>query len=118
MPTYAYPSRTVRDAEVPLLEAGVPLMARAAAALARFCAEVLRADRGLATGSRVCVLAGPGNNAGDALRQPPSPAAAPGSGSSDSSPPRTRRDWPTPCARVPTSSPPTAMTRTWPAPMR
>ncbi|MEL7583136.1 bifunctional ADP-dependent NAD(P)H-hydrate dehydratase/NAD(P)H-hydrate epimerase [Brevibacterium sp. LS14] len=67
MPTYAYPSRTVRDAEVPLLEAGVPLMARAAAALARFCAEVLRADRGLATGSRVCVLAGPGNNAGDAL---------------------------------------------------
>lgn len=67
MPTYAYPSRAVRDAEVPLLEAGVPLMARAAAALARFCAEVLRADRGLVTGSRVCVLAGPGNNAGDAL---------------------------------------------------
>lgn len=67
MPTYAYPSRTVRDAEVPLLEAGAPLMARAAAALARFCSEVLRARRGLVTGSRVCVLAGPGNNAGDAL---------------------------------------------------
>ncbi|RAE50213.1 bifunctional ADP-dependent (S)-NAD(P)H-hydrate dehydratase/NAD(P)H-hydrate epimerase, partial [Burkholderia multivorans] len=67
MPTYAYPSRTVRDAEVPLLEAGAPLMARAAAALARFSADVLRARRGLVTGSRVCVLAGPGNNAGDAL---------------------------------------------------
>ena len=67
MPTYAYPSRTVRDAEVPLLEAGVPLMARAAAALARFCADRLRADRGQVAGARVCVLAGPGNNGGDAL---------------------------------------------------
>lgn len=67
MPTYAYPSRTVRDAEVPLLETGVPLMARAAAALARFCADRLHADRGQVAGARVCVLAGPGNNAGDAL---------------------------------------------------
>src|SRR5699024_2963770 len=41
--------------------------ARAARALANVALETLRSDRGLITGSRVCVLAGPGNNAGDAL---------------------------------------------------
>ncbi len=109
MPTYAYPSRTVRDAEVPLLEAGVPLMARAAAALARFCAEVLRAERGLVTGSRVCVLAGPGNNAGDALHAARRwPAWVPVSASSSSSAPPTATGSPRRCAPAPTSSTSTA----------
>ncbi|GAA1631781.1 MULTISPECIES: bifunctional ADP-dependent NAD(P)H-hydrate dehydratase/NAD(P)H-hydrate epimerase [Brevibacterium] len=67
MSTFAYPSQVIRDAEVPLLEAGVPLMARAAGALARYAAQTLRSTRGQIAGSRVCVLAGPGNNAGDAL---------------------------------------------------
>ena len=67
MSVYAYPSEVIREAEAPLLEADVPLMARAARALANVALETLRSDRGLITGSRVCVLAGPGNNAGDAL---------------------------------------------------
>lgn len=67
MSVFAYPITTIQEAERPLLEAGVDLMARAAHALARFSAEVLRDRRGQLFGSRVCVLAGPGNNAGDAL---------------------------------------------------
>ena len=67
MSVFAYPSEVIRRAEVPLLDAGVPLMARAARALANIALETLRADRGRVAGSRVCVLAGPGNNAGDAL---------------------------------------------------
>ncbi len=63
----AYPSHVIRAAERPLLDAGVPLMERAATALARFAAAALRSRRGQVSGSRVCVLAGPGNNAGDAL---------------------------------------------------
>ncbi|MGO2024167.1 MAG: NAD(P)H-hydrate dehydratase [Brevibacterium aurantiacum] len=67
MSVFAYPSTVIRDAERPQLVAGVDLMARAARALAQFSAEVLRTRRGQIFGSRVCVLAGPGNNAGDAL---------------------------------------------------
>jgi hydroxyethylthiazole kinase-like uncharacterized protein yjeF len=58
-------ARQVRDAERPLLDAGVPLMARAAAGLAAETRRVLAA-RGRRTG-RVLVLAGSGNNGGDAL---------------------------------------------------
>ncbi|UVI35140.1 bifunctional ADP-dependent NAD(P)H-hydrate dehydratase/NAD(P)H-hydrate epimerase [Brevibacterium spongiae] len=67
MSVFAYPSEVIREAEVPLLEAGVPLMARAARALANIGIDTLTADLGRVTGTRVCVLAGPGNNAGDAL---------------------------------------------------
>ncbi|WP_210602949.1 bifunctional ADP-dependent NAD(P)H-hydrate dehydratase/NAD(P)H-hydrate epimerase [Brevibacterium oceani] len=67
MSVFAYPSQVIRDTEEPLLDAGVPLMARAARALANICLETLRADHGRVTGTRVSVLAGPGNNAGDAL---------------------------------------------------
>lgn len=67
MSVFAYPSETIRAAEVPLLDAGEPLMARAARALADIAAETLKSDHGRVTGTRVSVLAGPGNNAGDAL---------------------------------------------------
>lgn len=67
MSVLAYPSQVVREAERPLLDAGVDLMARAAHALAQFSIEVLRARRGQIVGARVCVLVGPGNNAGDGL---------------------------------------------------
>ena len=45
----------------------IPLMARAARALAISAAAILKSDHGQVSGTRVCVLAGPGNNAGDAL---------------------------------------------------
>lgn len=67
MSVFAYPSEVIRNAEVPLLEAGVPLMARAARALANIALGMLTSDFGRVTGTRVTVLAGPGNNAGDAL---------------------------------------------------
>ncbi|WP_101557241.1 NAD(P)H-hydrate dehydratase [Brevibacterium aurantiacum] len=67
MSVFAYPSTVIREAERPLLDAGVDLMARASRALAHFLADVLRESRGQLFGSRVCVLVGPGNNAGDAL---------------------------------------------------
>jgi hydroxyethylthiazole kinase-like uncharacterized protein yjeF len=54
----AYRAADIRAAEQPLLDAGVPLMARAAAGLA----ARLRAFRG-----PLLVLAGSGNNGGDAL---------------------------------------------------
>jgi hydroxyethylthiazole kinase-like uncharacterized protein yjeF len=57
-----YTADQVRAAEAPLLAAGVPLMARAAAALAREV-RVLLPD----AGGRVLVLAGSGDNGGDAL---------------------------------------------------
>lgn len=59
----AYTAAQVRAAEEPLLAAGVPLMARAAAALAREIRLVLPTDRP----GRVLMLVGPGNNGGDAL---------------------------------------------------
>jgi hydroxyethylthiazole kinase-like uncharacterized protein yjeF len=62
-----YTAAQVREAEGPYLRSGVPLMARASAALADQTAELLTARRGSVPGSRVLVLAGPGNNGGDAL---------------------------------------------------
>lgn len=58
-----YSAAQVRAAEQPLLDAGEPLMLRAAAGLAD---EVLR-RLGDAAGRLLLVLAGPGNNGGDAL---------------------------------------------------
>jgi hydroxyethylthiazole kinase-like uncharacterized protein yjeF len=55
----SYTVEQVRAAEAPLLAAGVPLMALAAAALARHVRE--------AAPDRVVVLAGRGDNGGDAL---------------------------------------------------
>lgn len=63
----AYTAAQVREAEEPFLRAGVPLMQRASAALAAETAAVLEQRRGQVAGSRVLVLAGPGNNGGDAL---------------------------------------------------
>ncbi|MET0788271.1 MAG: NAD(P)H-hydrate epimerase [Cellulomonas sp.] len=60
-------SAQVRAAEQPLLTAGEPLMERAAFALHVRTAQVLRELRGAVAGARVVVLAGPGNNGGDAL---------------------------------------------------
>lgn len=65
--TAAYDTRTVRTAEAPLLAAGVPLMVRAAFALAGVVARELRARVGAVAGGAVVVLVGPGNNGGDAL---------------------------------------------------
>jgi NAD(P)H-hydrate repair Nnr-like enzyme with NAD(P)H-hydrate epimerase domain len=58
----------VRAAEAPLLAAGEPLMRRAAAALAEVVRAVLR-DRGLPVDQQpgILVLAGSGDNGGDAL---------------------------------------------------
>lgn len=57
-----YTSAQIRAAEAPLLEAGVPLMARASRALA----DVAEAQAGDPPAG-VLALAGPGNNGGDAL---------------------------------------------------
>jgi ADP-dependent NAD(P)H-hydrate dehydratase / NAD(P)H-hydrate epimerase len=64
----AYLAETIRAAEQPLLESmpGV-LMQRAAAGLASVLLRELRALRGGVYGARVLVVAGPGNNGGDAL---------------------------------------------------
>jgi NAD(P)H-hydrate epimerase len=56
---HGYSARQVRDAEAPLLAAGVPLMQRAAAGLAREIHSLSPA--------RILVLAGGGNNGADAL---------------------------------------------------
>lgn len=55
-----YTAQQIREAEVPLLAAGVPLMDRAADALAALVAEVC-------PGQPVLMLVGSGNNGGDAL---------------------------------------------------
>src|SRR5690554_3005961 len=57
----------VRAAEEPLLAAGVPLMERAAAAIATRALQLLRGRRGAVRGACVVVLVGPGNNGGDGL---------------------------------------------------
>jgi len=57
-----FTSAQVRGAEKPLLDQGEPLMLRAAQALARITASELRSD-----GGRILVLAGSGDNGGDAL---------------------------------------------------
>jgi hydroxyethylthiazole kinase-like uncharacterized protein yjeF len=58
----AYTAAAIRNAEAPLLEAGEPLMREAAAALA----EVAR-DELVSSPARVLVIAGSGDNGGDAL---------------------------------------------------
>jgi len=60
-----YGADQIRAAERPMLEQGVPLMARAAAGLASVVAEVLAARPDGA--GRLVVLAGSGSNGGDAL---------------------------------------------------
>jgi hydroxyethylthiazole kinase-like uncharacterized protein yjeF len=65
----AYPVAAVRAAEHALMEI-VPdgtLMGRAAAGLASVCAALLRREPGYVYGARVVVLAGRGDNGGDAL---------------------------------------------------
>jgi NAD(P)H-hydrate epimerase len=62
-----YTAAQVREAETPFLEQGVPLMARAARALAAEAAALLTTRRGGVAGARVLVLAGSGNNGADAL---------------------------------------------------
>ncbi|HEY1003346.1 MAG TPA: NAD(P)H-hydrate dehydratase [Streptosporangiaceae bacterium] len=65
----AYQVATVRAAEQALMDL-VPdgtLMGRAAAGLASICADLLRAAPGYVYGARVVVLAGRGDNGGDAL---------------------------------------------------
>ena len=65
----AYQVAAVRAAEQALMEL-VPdgtLMGRAAAGLASVCAALLRAAPGHVYGARVVVLAGRGDNGGDAL---------------------------------------------------
>jgi NAD(P)H-hydrate epimerase len=66
LPRVAYSAAQIRAAERPLLEAGVPLMQRAAAGLAQEL-RVLLEERGSGPGARVLVLAGAGDNGGDAL---------------------------------------------------
>ena len=61
-----YTAAQMREAEAPFLAAGVPLMERASAALAGETAALLE-ERGGVPGARVLVLAGAGNNGGDAL---------------------------------------------------
>ena len=66
-PTQTYTAAQVREAEAPFLERGEPLMHRAAAALADEAVAHLAARPGGVEGARVLVLAGSGNNGGDAL---------------------------------------------------
>ncbi|MCK9792558.1 bifunctional ADP-dependent NAD(P)H-hydrate dehydratase/NAD(P)H-hydrate epimerase [Isoptericola sp. 4D.3] len=63
----AWNASDVRAAEEPLLAAGVPLMERASFALATHVLRDVAARRGPVRGARVVVLAGAGNNGGDAL---------------------------------------------------
>ncbi|MFJ9693542.1 NAD(P)H-hydrate dehydratase [Kitasatospora sp. NPDC101183] len=66
---HAHPVETVRAAEAELM-ARLPegaLMQRAAAGLAATCARLLKGRRGRVYGGRVTVLAGSGDNGGDAL---------------------------------------------------
>lgn len=63
----AYTAAQIRTAEQPLIAAGVPLMRRAAAALADEIRGVIE-DRGTAlSDAHVLMLIGPGDNGGDAL---------------------------------------------------
>jgi hydroxyethylthiazole kinase-like uncharacterized protein yjeF len=64
-PLDGYSADQIRQAERPLLDAGVPLMDRAAAGLAAEVGRVLEA-RGRRTG-HVLVLVGSGSNGGDAM---------------------------------------------------
>ncbi|TKR23901.1 bifunctional ADP-dependent (S)-NAD(P)H-hydrate dehydratase/NAD(P)H-hydrate epimerase, partial [Cellulomonas hominis] len=62
-----YTAAEVRAAEEPLLAQKVPLMQRAASALASRVAAELADRRGQVGGATVVALVGPGNNGGDAL---------------------------------------------------
>jgi NAD(P)H-hydrate epimerase len=62
-----YTAGQVRAAEAPLLDAGVPLMERAAEALAEEAATLLAEYRGGVRGAKVLLLVGSGNNGGDTL---------------------------------------------------
>jgi len=62
-----YSAQQVREAEAPHLAAGEPLMARASKALADRCERVLMDSGVNLAHARVVVLAGAGNNGGDAL---------------------------------------------------
>ncbi|HOQ54583.1 MAG TPA: NAD(P)H-hydrate epimerase, partial [Micropruina sp.] len=65
---FAYLAETIRAAEAPLLEAQPGLlMQRAATGLASVLLRELRTLRGGAYGARVLIVAGSGNNGGDAL---------------------------------------------------
>ena len=64
MPTYS--AEQIRRAEQPYLDASVPLMARASAAVASVAFDLLDWSSPLGA-PRVLVLAGSGNNGGDAL---------------------------------------------------
>ena len=66
-PEQSYTAAQVREAEEPHLDRGEPLMQRAATALADEVAALLETRRGGVDGARVLVLAGAGNNGGDAL---------------------------------------------------
>lgn len=57
-----YSAAQIREAEAPFLERGVPLMIRAAQSLAEHVTSILPTP----AEARVLVLAGPGNNGGDA----------------------------------------------------
>lgn len=63
----AYTAAQIREAERPLLEAGVPLMQRAAAALAEQVGQILRERSSSSDSGRVLLIVGSGNNGGDAL---------------------------------------------------
>jgi hydroxyethylthiazole kinase-like uncharacterized protein yjeF len=63
----AWSASEVRAGEEPLLAAGVPLMDRAAFAVATQIVWDLRTRRGRIVGARVILLVGSGNNGGDAL---------------------------------------------------
>ncbi len=65
----AFDVAAVRRAEAAAMADVSPdtLMARAAFGLATFCARLLKQQRGAVVGSRIVVLAGSGNNGGDAL---------------------------------------------------
>ncbi|MEB0265422.1 NAD(P)H-hydrate epimerase [Cryobacterium sp. 10I5] len=62
-----YTAAQQREAEQPYLAAGIPLMQRASTALAAETAALLVARRGRVRGAGLLVLAGTGNNGGDAL---------------------------------------------------
>lgn len=64
---HAYTAAQVREAEQPLLEAGVPLMEQAAAALAEHVAQVAARTAGACPGARILLLVGTGSNGGDTL---------------------------------------------------
>ena len=63
MPKLGYTAAQIRAAEAPLLARNVPLMQRASAALADHVLSLLPTP----TTARVTVLAGAGDNGGDAL---------------------------------------------------